>query len=89
MDNTTNVCKNCKSWNYMNITNNKDNYRPCNNEIAFKGKPKSLHQAKSLLDGDLNSVLILNYDLNRFSTDENDYVLTGENFGCIHFSKRD
>jgi len=84
-----NICKNCEHWNPSMVANEKDNYKPCTNSYVFTGKPKSLHNAREVIQGDLKQVLIPNFERKAFLTgNEDDYILTGENFGCIHFTKR-
>ena len=83
-----NLCGNCRYWLPCGVTNDEDDIRPCTNDNTFIAFPKTLNKAKKLLDGDKNMVLIDDYTPKYARKEEKDYVMTGCNFGCIHFESK-
>jgi len=80
-----NLCKNCKHWRFCGVTNEEDNYRPCVNSACFTKEPDTLSDARSLLSKTPDKAVVKPGGFFSDSGTRSAYILTGSNFGCVHF----
>lgn len=82
------ICKNCSYWKPCGLFNDKSHFKVCTNENVFVKKPSNMFQFQLVNESDFSSVLTSDKITKDTSLKNEEPILTGENFGCIHFENK-
>lgn len=82
------ICKNCHYWKPCMISNERSHFKVCTNENVFISKPTKMSEFQEINESNFSSILTSDNIYNYISREAQEPILTGENFGCVHFENK-